>query len=110
MAGIRFQPCGARTRCGTPCKSPAMWSERSQRYTRCRLHGGASTGPKTPDGLAASQKARWKHGEYSAKVKRDWKLLRLTERAMFGRDDTTRAAACGELLRLIPNEPHGPWS
>ena len=31
--------CGAKTRSGTPCKSPAM------KNGRCRLHGGKSTGP-----------------------------------------------------------------
>jgi uncharacterized protein YjcR len=31
--------CGAKTRKGTPCKSPAMVNG------RCRMHGGNSTGP-----------------------------------------------------------------
>jgi len=51
--------CGARTRQGTPCRGPAM------RNGRCRMHGGASTGPRTPEGLERSRKARWKHGERS---------------------------------------------
>ena len=38
--------CGARTRAGTPCRSPAMPNG------RCRMHGGASTGPRTAAGLA----------------------------------------------------------
>jgi len=39
--------CGAKTRKGTPCKARALdWSE------RCKLHGGASTGPKTQEGRA----------------------------------------------------------
>jgi len=29
------------------------------------MHGGKSTGPRTPDGLARSRRARWKHGRYS---------------------------------------------
>ncbi|MFC1604855.1 HGGxSTG domain-containing protein [Planctomycetota bacterium] len=34
---------------------------------RCRMHGGKSTGPRTPEGLERSRKANWKHGRYSAK-------------------------------------------
>jgi hypothetical protein len=33
---------------------------------RCRMHGGASTGPRTAEGLARSRRARWKHGQYYA--------------------------------------------
>ena len=45
--------CGARTkRTGRPCRGPAM------RNGRCRLHGGLSTGPRTPEGLARSRRAR----------------------------------------------------
>ena len=51
--------CGAKTRTGTPCKAPAMANG------RCRLHGGKSTGPRTPEGLAKSKRANWKHGFYS---------------------------------------------
>ncbi len=32
---------------------------------RCRMHGGRSTGPRTPKGLTHSQRARWVHGRYS---------------------------------------------
>ncbi len=48
--------CGARTRVGLACGQPAM------KNTRCRLHGGRSTGPRTVDGLARSRRARWVHG------------------------------------------------
>jgi hypothetical protein len=30
------------------------------------MHGGKSTGPKTPESLERSRKANWKHGYYSA--------------------------------------------
>ena len=30
------------------------------------MHGGKSTGPRTPEGLERSRKANWKHGHYSA--------------------------------------------
>lgn len=36
---------------------------------RCRLHGGASTGPRTADGLARIKAARTTHGHYSAEMK-----------------------------------------
>jgi hypothetical protein len=52
--------CGAKTRRVTPCQAPAMANG------RCRMHGGKSTGPRTPEGLARSKKANWKHGNYSA--------------------------------------------
>jgi hypothetical protein len=58
--------CGAKTRRETACKGPAM------RNGRCRMHGGLSTGPRTPEGLARSRKARWIHGLYS----RETRLLR----------------------------------
>jgi hypothetical protein len=54
---------GAKTRRGTPCRSPAMANG------RCRMHGGKSTGPRTEAGLARSRKARYKHGHYSAEAK-----------------------------------------
>lgn len=46
--------CGAKTRKGTPCQAPAVWlpGEPAPRNGRCRLHGGLSTGPKTPEGKA----------------------------------------------------------
>lgn len=55
--------CGARTRCGGACRQPAM------RNGRCRMHGGLSTGPRTPEGLARSRRARLTHGGYSAHVR-----------------------------------------
>ena len=52
--------CGAKTRRGTPCNAPAMRSTKTGDYTRCRLHGGASTGPRLPpawsDGVARDGK------------------------------------------------------
>lgn len=51
--------CGAKTRSGKPCKAPAM------RNGRCRMHGGMSTGPRTPEGIAAIKASRTIHGRYS---------------------------------------------
>lgn len=44
--------CGARTRAGEACQAPAMPNG------RCRMHGGASTGPRTAEGLARVVKGR----------------------------------------------------
>ena len=30
------------------------------------MHGGTSTGPRTPEGLERCRQANWKHGRYSA--------------------------------------------
>ena len=62
--------CGARTRRGTPCKGPAMGN------ARCRMHGGASTGPRTPEGLERLVQARTVHGGYGAEAKGFRRLLR----------------------------------
>jgi hypothetical protein len=48
--------CGARTRTGNPCQSPAMPNG------RCRLHGGLS--PGAPKG----NRNAFRHGRYSAKA------------------------------------------
>jgi uncharacterized protein YjcR len=47
--------CGAKTRVGTPCRSPAVNGKR-----RCRMHGGAP-GSGAPRG---NQNAR-KHGHFT---------------------------------------------
>ena len=54
------QRCGAKTRRGMPCQRPARLP-----VGRCKLHGGASTGPRTKDGLARLTEARTKHGLYT---------------------------------------------
>jgi hypothetical protein len=43
---------------------------------RCRMHGGKSTGPRTPEGLAKSRKANWKHGFYSREAIEERRLMR----------------------------------
>ena len=48
--------CGAKTRRGTPCKSPAMANG------RCQFHGGKATG--APKG----NRNALKHGLYSAEI------------------------------------------
>jgi len=44
FSGLR---CGAKNRRGTPCKRVDIYAS-----GRCKLHGGCSTGPTTPEGKA----------------------------------------------------------
>lgn len=49
--------CGAKTRKGTPCRAKALPGK-----TRCKFHGGCSTGPRTLEGrrrISEVQKRRW---------------------------------------------------
>jgi len=64
MDAIHRAPrCEASTRQRRACRNPAM------RNGRCRMQGGMSTGPRTPEGLERSRRARWKHGAYSQETK-----------------------------------------
>ena len=64
-SGPQFGPdwpgrrCGAHTRAKGECRNPAM------KNGRCRMHGGASTGPRTPEGKNRAAMARLKHGQRS---------------------------------------------
>lgn len=49
--------CGARTRAGRPCQSPAISGK-----ARCRMHGGKSSGAPTGNRSALS------HGAYAKEV------------------------------------------
>jgi hypothetical protein len=53
----------AAPRCGARSKRTAMPNG------RCKLHGGKSTGPRTPEGLERSRRANWKHGHFSREAK-----------------------------------------
>lgn len=70
------QRCGAKTRSGHPCKNPAVRSK-----ARCRMHGGRSTGAKTPEGLAKLRALHWKHGRATTAAKAAAK-----QRAQVGRE------------------------
>lgn len=58
--GWQGRRCGAKTRAGTPCQNPAIKDR-----NRCKLHGGKSTGPRTPEGKARVIAAHTKHGRRS---------------------------------------------
>jgi hypothetical protein len=63
--------CGARSkRTGKPCQGAAMPNG------RCKLHGGKSTGPRTPEGLERSRRANWKHGHFSREAKAERSRVR----------------------------------
>jgi hypothetical protein len=61
--------CGAKTRTGgTPCKNWGM------RNGRCRMHGGASTGPRTPQGKIRA--AHWKSGNFCKEAREQRREVR----------------------------------
>ena len=51
---------GAKTRRVMGCQRPA-----NKKNGRCRLHGGASTGPKTNEARARISDANLRHGRYT---------------------------------------------
>jgi hypothetical protein len=53
-----------------PCKGQAM------RNGRCYRHGGPSTGPRTPEGLARIRAARTTHGMRTAEMEELRELVR----------------------------------
>src|SRR5215510_4873426 len=57
-------------RTGKPCRAAAMTNG------RCKVHGGKSTGPRTPEGLERSRRANWKHGYYSREAKAERSRVR----------------------------------
>ena len=58
--------CGARTRSGEPCKSPAVKGK-----SRCRMHGGAR-GSGAPRG----NKNALKHGHYTREALAEYRAVR----------------------------------
>ncbi len=73
--------CLAKTRSGTKCQKPPVKGK-----SRCRLHGGLSTGPRTTEGKARIAAAHYKHGRRSKAFvearKRIWMELRKKEAEM----------------------------
>ena len=73
--------CSAKTRSGNPCQKPPMKGK-----TRCRLHGGLSTGPRTVEGKARIAAAHYKHGRRTKAFveirKKIWAELRNKEAEM----------------------------
>lgn len=90
------QTCGAKTRSGTPCKRPARKTS-----GRCKLHGGASTGPTSVQGLNSVKRSRTSNGLYVSE-----KRIAAKRSAAVGRDvlHKTREIEAWALERgLLPN-------
>lgn len=65
------QKCMAKNRSGNPCALPAGWGTSHTGNGRCKLHGGASTGPRDQRGNTNAQT----HGLRSADVRSGLRLL-----------------------------------
>ena len=72
--------CEAKTRKGTPCQRPAKLP-----VGRCRLHGGASTGPRTEDGLKRLAASKTKHGRFT-KLEREKAKVRAEQGRIIRRE------------------------
>jgi len=65
---MRLSPrCGARTRQGTPCRSPAVAGK-----ARCRMHGGAQGA-----GAVAGNRNALKHGRWTREAVAERRALRM---------------------------------
>jgi len=57
--------CNAKSkRTGIQCRAPA-----TKGNTKCRIHGGTSTGPKTPEGRQRCAEAKTIHGNETRKAR-----------------------------------------
>ena len=80
--------CGARTRAGGPCRSPAIHGR-----ARCRMHGGRGSG--APRG----NRNALKHGAFSARMKGIARYLRVTRLVVI---NARRAIALADCPRVRP--------
>ena len=97
--------CGARTRSADrhPCRAHPVKGKR-----RCRMHGGLSTGPRTPEGLERSRRANWKHGRYSrealeAKRRANW-VTKEQAMARFARESRRAERVAARQVRRLSRE------
>ena len=88
--------CGAKTRRGTECQRPAY-----KHNGRCVLHGGKSTGARTPEGLQRISEANLKHGRYTkSKLERQ---RRAAEVGRWVKVELKRIERELELIGLLPD-------
>jgi len=76
--------CNAKSkRTKQQCRNPAIKGK-----TKCKHHGGLSTGSKTPEGKARQIAANTKHGNETRAIreKRSAKIAELYELEMLGRE------------------------
>ena len=69
------------------------------------MHGGLSTGPRTPEGLERSRRARWVHGGFSreameARRRANWETVELAKRRFERESLLTDRRAGREVRRL----------
>ena len=88
--------CGAQTRSGCPCRNPAMPNG------RCRMHGGSSTGARTPEGLERVRTVTLTHGRRSAAYIADRRAMAAQNREMRAtiRHAKTDLRSMWKLIRL----------
>ena len=64
---VTCQRCQAKSkRTGQQCRAPALKGK-----SKCRFHGGASTGPQTQDGRQRCAEARLIHGNETTEKRRE---------------------------------------
>jgi hypothetical protein len=107
--------CGAHTRAGAACRAPAMSNG------RCRMHGGASTGPCTLVGRAICGQVRRKHPAWLVATRHHPRAANRAARLARGMADFARVwtnpwrrpKALLRLLHsvghLLPDRPD-PWA
>ena len=79
LAGGRIRCCRCQAqskRTKQQCQAPAMKGK-----TKCRFHGGKSTGPKTPAGRQRIARAKTVHGNETRQIRKERQAgsLRLAE-------------------------------
>jgi hypothetical protein len=80
---VRCLQCSAKSkRTGVQCQAVALSGK-----TKCRVHGGLSTGPRTAEGKARIAAARLVHGEATRVARAEYRaaLVRLSELEDLGR-------------------------
>ena len=67
-----IRECKAKTRSADkhPCRRVAC------KNGKCHLHGGHSTGSRTPEGRKRQKMASWKHGMYSKEALMERRIFR----------------------------------
>ena len=89
--------CGASSKSnGQPCRRAAMLNG------RCWVHGGASTGPRTAEGLERSRKARWRHGYYSMEARKARERGAMPGPVPAGYNEGSLARRCASPVRYFP--------
>lgn len=88
-----YKICGAKTKRGTPCKRPAGWGTNHVGEGRCKLHGGASTGPKNQKG----NKNALTTGEYESII---YDVLGEEEKALYHQINLDRLAQTNNEIKL----------